>query len=120
VLTNLISNGIKHGGEVRLIVRATAVAIVDNGPGIPEQQRSQIFQPFFRLDSSRSAATGGSGLGLAIVDQLCQTHGWTIEVADAAQNAPLPGAQFTLSFVANSSEKVLRRGRLLQIDTKML
>ena len=103
VLTNLISNGIKHGGEVRLIVRATAVMIIDNGPGIPEQQRSQIFQPFFRLDGSRSAVTGGSGLGLAIVDQLCQTHGWVIEVANATQNAASPGAKFTLSFVANSS-----------------
>ena len=103
VLTNLISNGIKHGGEVRLIVRATTVMIIDNGPGIPEQQRSQIFQPFFRLDGSRSAVTGGSGLGLAIVDQLCQTHGWVIEVANATQKAASPGAKFTLSFVANSS-----------------
>jgi hypothetical protein len=41
---------------------------------------------------------------LAIVDQLCQTHGWAIEVANASKNAPTPGAKFTLSFVANTSE----------------
>ena len=112
VLTNLIANGIKHGGQVFLTVRANSVVVSDDGPGIPEDQRGQIFQPFFRLDRSRSAATGGSGLGLAIVDQLCQAHGWTIDVGDAAtsmnQNASntqavtqLTGAQFTLSFAAN-------------------
>ena len=104
VLTNLISNGVKHGGKVGLIVHATSVEVIDNGPGIPEQQRSQIFQPFFRLDGSRSPVTGGSGLGLAIVDQLCQTHGWTIKVTDRTPGAPSPGAKFTLSFMANTTE----------------
>ena len=118
VLINLIANGIKHGGRVALTVHANAVVVADNGPGIPEHQRSQIFQPFFRLDGSRSAATGGSGLGLAIVDQLCQTHDWAIEVSDAATRAPalnasesklddsagLTGARFTLSFVPSAPE----------------
>lgn len=67
---------------------------MDDGPGIPEQYRSQVLQPFFRLDSSRSATTGGSGLGLAIVDQLCQTHGWVLAIGDAS----LGGAELTLRF----------------------
>ena len=94
VLTNLVANGFKHGGQVIVTVTATELVVMDNGPGIPPEHRSQIFQPFFRLDRSRNATTGGSGLGLAIVDQLCQTHGWTITVGES----PLGGAKFTLVF----------------------
>ena len=94
VLTNLVANGFKHGGQVIVTVTATELEVMDNGPGIPAEHRSQIFQPFFRLDRSRNATTGGSGLGLAIVDQLCQTHGWTITVGES----PLGGAKFTLVF----------------------
>ena len=72
----------------------TRAVVMDDGPGIPAGYRSEIFQPFFRLDGSRSATTGGSGLGLAIVDQLCQTHGWEITVGES----PLGGAEFTLDF----------------------
>lgn len=94
ILTNLVSNGFKHGGNVTVVVKATELVVMDDGPGIPQQHRSQIFQPFFRLDDSRSSTTGGSGLGLAIVDQLCQTHGWLIEVGQSS----LGGAEFTLAF----------------------
>ncbi|MEM9624184.1 MAG: ATP-binding protein, partial [Pseudomonadota bacterium] len=65
-----------------------------NGQGIPEDHREAVFQPFFRLDSSRNQATGGSGLGLAIVQQLCQAHGWRVEVGDS----PAGGAEFSLYF----------------------
>ncbi|MED5580525.1 MAG: ATP-binding protein [Pseudomonadota bacterium] len=94
VLTNLVANGFKHGGQVIVTVTAMELVVMDDGPGIPAEHRSQIFQPFFRLDRSRNATTGGSGLGLAIVDQLCQTHGWTITVGES----PLGGAKFTLVF----------------------
>ncbi|MEC7781550.1 MAG: ATP-binding protein [Pseudomonadota bacterium] len=99
VLTNLVANGFKHGGQVIVTVTATELVVMDNGPGIPPEHRSQIFQPFFRLDRSRNATTGGSGLGLAIVDQLCQTHGWTITVGES----PLGGAKFTLVFDSKES-----------------
>ena len=69
------------------------VAVSDDGPGIPEEYREDIFQPFFRLDGSRSAATGGSGLGLAIVSQLCQAHGWQVAVGEAHQG----GARIDIS-----------------------
>ena len=85
VMINLISNGISHGGNVTVEVSLKKVAVSDDGPGIPEEYREDIFQPFFRLDGSRSAATGGSGLGLAIVSQLCQAHGWQVAVGEAHQ-----------------------------------
>jgi len=69
------------------------IHVSDGGPGIPTEYREQVFQPFFRLDRSRSQATGGSGLGLAIVHQLCQAHGWRIEVRDCVGG----GADLVLS-----------------------
>lgn len=83
VLTNLIANGNQHGGDVTVTLTDSEVRVGDNGPGIPEQYREQVFQPFFRLDDSRNSATGGSGLGLAIVHQLCQAHGWTIGIDES-------------------------------------
>lgn len=82
VLTNLITNAEQHGQRARIRLQGRAIHVVDAGPGIPEAHREAVFQPFFRLDRSRSAKTGGSGLGLAIVQQLCQTHGWRIEITD--------------------------------------
>ena len=94
VIINLISNAWQHGGAVRVVLNAGLVEVIDDGPGIPEAFRDQVFQPFFRLDSSRSAATGGSGLGLAIVQQLCQARGWTIRIGDASGG----GAHIKLNF----------------------
>jgi two-component system osmolarity sensor histidine kinase EnvZ len=84
VLANLISNAQQHGEGVRVALRGSQVHVIDSGPGIPEEFREQVFQPFFRLDRSRSAATGGSGLGLAIVQQLCQAHGWRVAIDESA------------------------------------
>jgi len=83
VLLNLINNAEQHGDAVRLTMRGREVHIIDSGPGIPDDYKEQVFQPFFRLDSSRSVATGGSGLGLAIVQQLCQAQGWRVRIDDA-------------------------------------
>ncbi len=82
VLVNLVSNGLQHGDSVRVHLLGRDVHILDSGPGIPPEHREQVFQPFYRLDSARRAATGGSGLGLAIVQQLCQAHGWRVEIDD--------------------------------------
>ena len=94
VLTNLVANGIKHGGEVVVELEEDQLVIRDRGPGIPAAYREKIFQPFFRIDESRNPSTGGSGLGLSIVQQLCQLHGWEISVGDAE----VGGAAFFLRF----------------------
>ena len=80
VLTNLVTNAEQHGQNARIRLLDREIHVLDAGPGIPEAHREAVFQPFFRLDRSRSATTGGSGLGLAIVHQLCQTYGWRIEI----------------------------------------
>lgn len=87
VLQNLISNGIQHGDKVSMLAGlsggALEICIDDEGPGIPSQSRQRVFEPFYRLDSSRSINTGGSGLGLAIVEQLCESHGWQVAIDDS-------------------------------------
>jgi two-component system, OmpR family, osmolarity sensor histidine kinase EnvZ len=89
VLQNLIANARQHGGstpyiEVEAGCGVPVIHVVDHGPGIPDEYREKVFQPFFRLDQSRSQSNGGSGLGLAIVQQLCQAHGWSIEITGGA------------------------------------
>lgn len=90
VLQNLLVNGIQHGGSVRLERIGTRLHVIDQGKGIPEEFREQVFQPFFRLDEARNPKTGGSGLGLAIVRQLCQLQGWQVWI----EGEPGGGARF--------------------------
>ena len=75
ILGNLIDNALKFGGAAELELRpldggAVAILVRDPGPGIAEHQLEAVFQPFFRLESSRNRNTGGAGLGLAIAQQL--------------------------------------------------
>lgn len=76
--SNLIANGCKYGGavEIRLAVTADAFAvdIHDEGEGIPPEFEEKAFQPFERLETSRSRETGGSGLGLAISRDIVSSH----------------------------------------------
>ena len=83
VLLNLISNAQHYGSNVRLRIDDQNIHVIDDGPGIPDEFKERVFQPFFRIEDSRNQATGGSGLGLAIVQQLCQAQGWRVQIADA-------------------------------------
>ena len=83
---NLIDNALRYGGEARTAVQRVdgrAEALIDDrGPGIPEALRERVFDPFFRLEASRSRDTGGSGLGLAVVRAIVQRHDGTIRLED--------------------------------------
>ena len=98
ILINLVSNGIKYGAAVTIHLDKTKFRVIDDGPGIPEQYRAQVFQPFFRLEESRSEIGGGSGLGLAIVHQLCLVHKWTIGIEDANTLSKRKGTVFWVDF----------------------
>ncbi len=78
-LSNLVDNAFAYGGSATLRVDDSAEALVlqilDDGPGIAEDQLEQVFEPFFRLEGSRSRATGGSGLGLGIARNIARGHG---------------------------------------------
>ncbi len=78
-ITNLIENGLKYGQyvSVRAGIRSGVIEIVidDDGPGIPEEKREEVFKPFVRLEGSRNLETGGVGLGLSIARDVIRGHG---------------------------------------------
>ena len=90
---NLVENGIKYnrpGGAVRVTLRqekqAAVLRVADTGPGIPADCRESIFQPFFRVDKSRSREMGGVGLGLALVREIAVLHGGGVTVESSSEN----------------------------------
>lgn len=84
VVSNLIENALRYG-ENRPItlncicnLKGAQIQVMDRGPGIPAEQIEAVFRPFYRLETSRSKASGGSGLGLAIARQLAQANHWQV------------------------------------------
>ncbi len=96
-VTNLVENALAYGGCARLTLKeedGTAVLTVqDAGPGIPEEQLGTVMEPFVRLESSRSRATGGVGLGLTIAQAAVLGHGGTLVLA----NRPEGGLAATIT-----------------------
>lgn len=92
MIYNLCDNAIKYNvenGRVDITVsregRQAAVTVRDTGIGIPAEYQSRVFERFFRVDKSRSKASGGTGLGLSIVKHIAQYHHGTIRLhSDAA------------------------------------
>lgn len=87
IMNNLIDNAIKYTGpDGRILVnlyrngRMAVFSVKDNGPGIPKEELSHIFERFYRIDKARSRETGGTGLGLSIVHQMVMLHGGNIYV----------------------------------------
>lgn len=81
-LTNLVENAVRHGSHVDITVQHTSdsaeVIVEDDGPGIPSENREEVFKPFFRLDDSRNPNYASAGLGLAIARELARGHGGDI------------------------------------------
>ncbi len=92
VLSNLVDNAIKYGRvEGRTVLSAETrpegmveIKIQDDGPGIPPEAQSRIFERFYRVDKARSREQGGTGLGLAIVKHVVQAHGGEVRVESSA------------------------------------
>ena len=107
VVLNLVDNAsriVGPGGHV--VVELTAegdravLSVIDDGPGIPEEDLPRLFDRFYRADSSRTRASGGAGLGLAIVRAIITAHGGRIEAA----NMPGGGARMTVVLPAIAEE----------------
>ncbi|HET9709932.1 MAG TPA: ATP-binding protein [Gemmatimonadales bacterium] len=109
ILTNLYDNALRHmsrGGRVVVTVEAApgnsgavAIAVADNGTGIPAEHLPRIFERFYRVDPGRSREQGGTGLGLAIVKHLVEAHGGKV----AAESALSRGTTIRLVFPAKIS-----------------
>lgn len=91
LLFNLTENAVKynrHGGSVRVTVSQESekllIRVSDTGRGIPEEFQRSIFQPFFRVDKSRSREYGGAGLGLSLVWEIAGLHGGSVRVTKSS------------------------------------
>ena len=97
---NLVQNAIRYnnqGGKVTVTVTKKdrpMLIVKDNGIGIPASEQKRIFERFYRVDKSRSKATGGTGLGLAIVKHIVEIHDARIEL----DSAPGVGTTVTVMF----------------------
>jgi two-component system, OmpR family, sensor histidine kinase BaeS len=97
ILTNLMQNTLRYSQATEVTIEATAHKLLfsDNGKGVPSESLPYLFERFYRVDTSRSRATGGLGLGLAIVRELAESQGWAITAV-----AGYPGLTFVLKINA--------------------
>lgn len=118
VVQNLAGNAVRYAkSRVRLSGGIEGnwawVCVEDDGPGIPEKDRARIFEPFSRLDDSRTRASGGYGLGLSIVQRIAFWHGGSVQVS---QSPALQGARFVFRWpvrqaLRNARQDSRRGGR---------
>lgn len=86
-VTNIISNAFNYGKTIAVALESNnnklEITVDDDGPGIPEEKREEVFKAFYRLDESRNKETGGVGLGLSIARDIITSHGGKIELTDS-------------------------------------
>lgn len=104
MLFNLVENAIKYNrpnGRVAVSVaqeESTAlICVCDTGPGIPKECRESVFQPFFRVDKSRSRALGGIGLGLSLVWEIVRLHNGTVQLGEIGETGTVVAVRLPLS-----------------------
>jgi signal transduction histidine kinase len=87
-LTNLMNNATKYGKRARVALHLTKeharIMIDDEGPGLPQDKLEKVFEPFVRIDQSRSSENGGIGLGLSIARTVIRAHGGEVTLSNLA------------------------------------
>lgn len=110
-LRNLIDNAVRYGGVAKVkLKQETGVAVVtidDEGPGLPDDQLEAVFEPFVRLEGSRSRDTGGVGLGLAIARTIIHAHGGTVLI----RNLPAGGLEAVVRLPVQDERSVTERSK---------
>ena len=92
-LTNLIDNAVKYGHYANITLKldkddtnnVVKILVRDGGAGIPVEFQKKVFEPFFRMETSRSRESGGTGLGLTIAQNIAQQHGGQLQLSNLAE-----------------------------------
>ncbi|HYW05062.1 MAG TPA: ATP-binding protein [Gammaproteobacteria bacterium] len=96
-LENLVGNAIKYGGSARIVIEdgpdALVLRVLDEGPGMPPAELQRVFEPFYRVEISRSRDWGGTGLGLGIARNIARLHGGDLDL----RNRPRGGLEAILT-----------------------
>lgn len=112
---NVLRNALKHtakGSEIQIIAAsnkrpgqpdAIALHIIDRGPGVPDKHLTEIFEPFFRVDSAHNKQLGGFGLGLAFAKEAIKKHGGEIQATNRKENGTGLVVTITLPLLENAS-----------------
>lgn len=105
---NLVENAIKYNrpnGSVTVSVKEkngqAMILVKDTGIGISPENQKKIFDPFFRVDKSRSRAMGGAGLGLALVDSIAKEHGGSVKVLESNEKGSIIALMLPVSSLKN-------------------
>lgn len=108
-LRNIVENAQRYGHEAKVTFRTdpehVQILISDLGPGIPETELQQVFEPFFRLEKSRSRETGGTGLGLSIARTIIRAHGGDVTLANRAEGGLLATVSLPRAAGRNHEER---------------
>jgi signal transduction histidine kinase len=113
-LGNLVDNALQYGGNATIAVADShdelTILVLDDGPGIPPAEIDRVFEPFYRLESSRNRATGGAGLGLSIARDVAQAHGGSLTLANRSTGGleaklSLPRLQSVTIAYGNAGER---------------
>jgi signal transduction histidine kinase len=113
-LGNLVDNALQYGGHATIAVTDSndelTIRVLDDGPGIPEAELDRVFEPFYRLESSRNRETGGTGLGLSIARDVAQAHGGSLTLANRSEGGlearlVLPRLQSVTIAYGNAGER---------------
>ncbi len=108
-IANLIDNATCYGKRAEIQVKESAAELIirirDHGPGIPESELEKVFEPFFRLEGSRSRETGGTGLGLSIARNIARAHGGDVRL----ENHENGGLEAVLTLRWDRASEVLPR-----------
>jgi signal transduction histidine kinase len=113
-LGNLVDNALQYAGNAAIDVADSTdeltIRVLDDGPGIPEAEIDRVFEPFYRLESSRNRATGGTGLGLSIARDVAQAHGGSLTLTNRSSGGleaklVLPRLQSVTIAYGNTGER---------------
>jgi signal transduction histidine kinase len=107
LVRNLLENAARHArSRVEVTVRThggyAVLTVADDGPGIPERDRSRVFDRFVRLESDRARSSGGTGLGLAIVAEIATAHGGDVLIGDRRGGGTVLTVQLPLTRLPDS------------------
>jgi signal transduction histidine kinase len=107
-LWNVVGNALKYANRVDVDIAETSTSVLvtvsDDGPGVPEELLDRLFEPFFRVEQSRSRETGGTGLGLTITRKIMRAGGGDVTI----RNKPSGGLDVTMEFPKNVPSASIR------------
>jgi signal transduction histidine kinase len=101
IVTNLVENACRYAGSCRIELstrgKDAEIAVIDPGPGLPPDMLEMVFEPFYRMESSRNRDTGGSGLGLSVARALAEAQGGTLKLINRYEGQAIVGLEARLS-----------------------